>query len=99
MTPALISILEKLLGSTIDIVEYVIKEEPYGFIEKRKFLEINQKQYMLTWDYILYNEITLEELETGQQLTLWSGRSDKKAKKKFKKIYSKLTDQQNQNML
>ena len=90
-TEELLSALHDILDISAEVRD-AIKEQPYGAIERRELLEFQGKQYWLVWDYIIYNEITLEEVDTGKQIKMWTGFSDKKCEEEYNKILSRLSD-------
>lgn len=77
------------LDSTFDILG-----RGFGFIEKKAKVNIDGVPGKLVWDYILWNDITFETKmkkngEMGKkkkQYVLYSSWSDKKTKKKWKKL-------------
>lgn len=57
----------------------------HGFIHKRKPARINGVEGFLVWDYIVWNEITFDDMN-GNMYSFFSSMSDKKTKKKWKKL-------------
>ena len=86
----LILTLLKDLDITTNVLSTVTKS--YGLIERREAVEFENKPCWLVWDYLIYNDITLEERETGKQIRLFSSISDEKTEAKFNEIISKLNE-------
>lgn len=65
-----------------------IRSKPYGIVHKRDLVEINGKRGWLVWDYILYNELTFEEADTGKKISLMTGFSDDRIEKEYNRWLS-----------
>ena len=79
-----LSTLTKTIESTSNMMNIVSKS--YGLIHKREIVEYNGKKCWLVWDSILYNEITLEEMETGKQMQMWTSKDATETEAKFNEI-------------
>ena len=86
-TTELISLALELLKSATKSTTEI---KPYGIVKKREALEFNGKKCWLVLDYIVWNEITLEEIESGKKASMWQGMSDEEAEEQFSHILSKL---------
>ena len=71
------------LSEVISSVE-IITNIP-GIVHKRKRVTINGVDGFLVWDYLLYNEISFEDMN-GNWYSFYTSFSDKKTKKKWKKL-------------
>ena len=80
----------KAVGNIANMIESLSKN--YGFIEKCEIFEFKGRKYKLVWDYIIYNEITMEDIETGKQMQMFTSFSDKKTEDKFNELLLKLSD-------
>jgi hypothetical protein len=61
----------------------------YGIIHKQAFIRYRGKEGRLVWDYILLNELTFEDAETGEQFSLGVSTSDKKTGEIFNDLVSR----------
>ena len=58
-------------------------KDKYGIIEKQASIKYKGKEGRLVWDYILVNELTFEENDTGIMLSLGFSPSDEKIEEAF----------------
>ena len=56
-------LIERALYNANRIAQF-IKNGPYGIIHKQAFIEYNGKKAKLVWDYVLWNELTVEVFNT-----------------------------------
>ncbi len=61
-------------------------KDKYGIIHKQAFIKYHGKEGRLVWDYIIANELTFEDSETGEQYSLGISMSDKKTEKLFNEL-------------
>ena len=61
-------------------------KDKYGIIHKQEFIKYRGKEGRLVWDYILFNELTFEDSETGEQFSLGLSPSDKKTEEIFNEM-------------
>ena len=64
---------------------YVLKDK-YGIIHKQAFIRFHGREGRLVWDYILLNELTFEDGETGEKYSLGLSPSDKKTEAIFDEL-------------
>lgn len=58
----------------------------YGIIHKHAFIKYRGREGRLVWDYILMNELTFEDSETGKQYSFGLSASDKKTEALFNEL-------------
>ena len=77
--------------SILDSVGKIVvdTEKKYGFIHKQAFINYFGRKGRLVWDYILINELTFEDAETGEQRSLGTSVSDKKIEAIFNELVEK----------
>lgn len=46
-------------------------------------LKVGNVEGRLVWDYLVWNELTFEEKETGKKTSIYNGISDKETKRRF----------------
>lgn len=73
-----------ILSSVGHIIEST--KNSYGIIHKQAFINYHGRNGRLVWDYILLNELTFEDAETGNQYSLGLSASDKKTEEIFNEI-------------
>lgn len=61
-------------------------KDNYGIVHKQAFINYRGKKGRLVWDYILVNELTFEDSETGEKYSLGMSASDKKTEEIFNEI-------------
>lgn len=61
-------------------------KDKYGIIHKQAFIKYHGKEGRLVWDYLLVNELTFEDSETGEQFSLGKSLSDKKTEEMFNEL-------------
>ena len=74
------------LAEVLEILDKVVKigevgsplKGMYGIIHKQAFINYRGKPGRLVWDYILLNELTFEDSETGEKYSLGMSASDEK---------------------
>lgn len=64
-------------------------KDKYGIIHKQAFIKYKGKEGRLVWDYIILNELTFEDQETGEQHSLGMSASDKKTEEIFNALVEK----------
>lgn len=64
-------------------------KDKYGIIQKHAFIRYKGKEGRLVWDYIIFNELTFEDSETGEQHSLGLSISDKKTEEIFNELVSR----------
>lgn len=69
-----------------DTVQTVSEEKPYGFIHKQAFITYMGCKGRLVWDYIVWNELTFENHETGKKYSLGNSFSDKETEQFFNEL-------------
>ena len=82
------SIDSKIILSLISLfgsaVSFVLRDKPYGIVKQRKEIMYNGQQGWLVWDYIIYNEITLEY--DGNKISMFNSMSDDETQKTFDEL-------------
>jgi hypothetical protein len=82
------------------VLDYIIESVPkvkeigirkYGIVHKREKVEINGIKGFLVWDYIIYNEITFEDMN-GNMYSFFSNISDKKTEEEWSRLIQKFGD-------
>ena len=77
----------KILDAICSAGELVEKAEgKYGIIEKQAFIKYRGREGRLVWDYLLMNELTFEDSETGKQYSFGLSASDKKTEAIFNEL-------------
>ncbi|MBE6911095.1 MAG: hypothetical protein E7473_01080 [Ruminococcaceae bacterium] len=79
-------IKEEIILILSDLAKAAVKEGKYGFIHKTASINFKGKKGRLVWDYILWNELTFEDLETGLKYSLGQSASDKKTEQMFNQL-------------
>lgn len=77
-----------LILQAVPFVKEIAKEVKYGFIENRAPAEINGVKGFFIWDYILYNEITFEDID-GNMYSFFTSFSDKETEKRWNEFIEK----------
>ena len=70
---------------TVGKVASALKDK-YGIIHKQAFINYHGRNGRLVWDYIILNELTFEDEETGEQYSLGLSASDKKTEEIFNEL-------------
>lgn len=83
----LLDSLANLVGGLTDFAGGM--KGKYGIIHKHAFIRYRGKEGRLVWDYILLNELTFEDSETGEQFSLGVSASDKKTEAIFNELVSR----------
>ena len=81
--------LAKVLEESGGILEKTSRIKPYGIVKKRELFTFHGEEWWVVWDYIIWNEITLENFKTGKKVSMWQGLSDEEAQIKFDEVLSK----------
>ncbi len=58
----------------------------YGFIHKQASVEINGVKGLLIWDYILWNEITFQDMEQKHIISLFTGFNDRDTEERWNEL-------------
>lgn len=66
-----------------------IKKKKYGIIHKKAPVKYNGIEGNLVWDFILFNELTFEEKETGEKHSIKISASDKETEEIFNSFVEK----------
>jgi hypothetical protein len=87
------------LNSIIEILNYVskgadvlvnyLRSKPYGIVHKSEPIVYMGKKGRLVWDYIIWNELTFEDIGTGEKYSLVNRLSDEEMEKKFNELVIK----------
>ena len=72
-----------------EVVVDTIRTKPYGIIHDSHPVSIHGKDGWLKWDYIILNELTFEEIDTGKKHSLFQSLSDKDTKERFDSLVEK----------
>ena len=75
-----------------EAVSDCLRTKPYGIIHKSALITYCGKKGRLVWDYILWNELTFEDLETGDKYSLANRFSDAEAEAFFNDYVSRYGD-------
>ena len=81
----IITILNVIVEAGKSVSDY-LRTKPYGIIHKSALITYGGKKGRLVWDYILWNELTFEDLETGEKYSLANGFSDKEIETRFDEL-------------
>lgn len=84
----ILEILQKILIGD-NIITEIARIQPYGIVYKTAEIEYLGMKGRLVWDYILYNELTFEDIKTGKKYSLATSWSDKKTEKIFNEFVEK----------
>ncbi len=74
------SILEPL-GKKI--AHEILEKDPYGIVHKRHPITYGGQKGYLVWDYIIWNELTFENANTHEKISLFNSISDSETEEKF----------------
>lgn len=66
-----------------ELVVDAIRTNPYGIIHDSHAVSMFGKDGWLKWDFIIWNELTFEEIDTGNKHSLFTSISDKDTKERF----------------
>lgn len=79
--------IQKIM-TVLDLIGKVAssQKDKYGIIHKQAFINYRGRKGRLVWDYILINELTFEDSETGEQYSLGKSISDKKTEEMFNEL-------------
>lgn len=61
----------------------------YAFIHKQGFIKYKGRKGRLVWDYLVFNELTFEDEETGEQISLGLSASDSTTEAIFNELIEK----------
>lgn len=67
---------------------FEILKKVHGIVYKRTAAEINGVKGSLVWDYIIWNEITFDDME-GNIISLFSSASDRDTEKVWEELLKK----------
>lgn len=62
---------------------------PYGFVHRQDFIQVNGKNAKIVWDYILWNELTIEIFVPGDVSIKYSI-AEKTSDKETERLYNKI---------
>ena len=79
----MLDLLKDVIGPAVKAVSKM-----HGFIHKRTDVEINGVKGFLVWDFILYNEITFDDIN-GNIYSFFSSFSDKDTEREWNKLVDK----------
>ena len=73
-----------------DVIGPIVKEvsREHGIVHKRTDAEINGVKGFLVWDYILYNEITFDDMD-GKIYSFYKSFSDDETEAKWNELVAK----------
>ncbi len=77
------SILGVLGEITAGITGEILDKKPYGIVHKRHPITYNGQNGYLVWDYIIWNELTFENANTHEKMSLFNSISDSETEEKF----------------
>lgn len=72
-----------------EIVVDAVRNRPYGIVHESHEVSIGGKDGLLVWDYIIWNELTFEEFDTGRKRSLFNSISDTETKTRFELLVEK----------
>jgi len=87
MTALTVTELIAVLDCAIQLVGTL--KDKYGIIHKQAFIKYKGHEGRLVWDYILLNELTFEDFETGERYSLGFSGTDKNTEKLFDELVEK----------
>jgi hypothetical protein len=76
------------LITEVNPVAKVIAKRKYGIVHKRDTVEINGVKGFLVWDYIVFNEITFEDMN-GDLYSFFTSMSDEKTEAEWNRLIEK----------
>lgn len=78
------NIVGNLAGEVLlSAVGQIMDKKPYGIVQKRHPITYNGQNGYLVWDYIIWNELTFENADTHEKMSLFNSISDQETEKKF----------------
>jgi len=81
--PEVIELLRDVIGPAVTYISRM-----HGIVHKRTTAEINGVKGFLVWDYIIYNEITFDDVN-GNIYSFFSSISDKETEDEWNKLVEK----------
>ncbi len=81
--------LLKYFFKCLPVVIAFIRTKPYGIIHKREIISYDGNEGYLVWDYLIYNELTFEDRQTGKKLSLGTSFSDTEIEAEFNRLVEK----------
>lgn len=80
---ATMELLKEIAGLTIKLVQ-----KQHGLIHKRTAAEVYGKKGFLVWDYIVFNEITFDDMD-GNMLSFFTSPSDEETERVWNELVNK----------
>lgn len=80
---------ELIKSAVKELVEWIEKEKPFGFIHRTAPINYCGEPGLLVWDYIVWNEITFVDNKTKFKQSLYSSFSDQNTEAKFNELVSR----------
>ena len=84
-----IELIVRFLQTGEKATEIAFKQAPYGVIHRREPVTYNGLHGWLVWDWILWNDITFEEISSGKKFVIASKFSDKETEELFNSLVEK----------
>lgn len=78
----------ELLREVVPGVEEIFKTPIHGVVHKRTTAEINGVKGFLVWDFIIYNEITFDDMD-GRCYSFFNSVSDEETELKWNELVAK----------
>ena len=69
--------------------ELVVKTAPYCIVKKREPVVYNGLTGWLVWDYLIWNELTFEDRDSGKKYSVLNKFSDEETEKAFDEFVAK----------
>ena len=76
----------RLLSEVLPVVKEIFRA--HGFVHKRETVEINGAKGFLVWDFIIYNEITFDDMD-GNCYSFFTSVSDEETEEKWNELVVK----------
>lgn len=77
-----------LLRAVIPTVQRNLRTPIHGVVHKRTTAEINGVRGFLVWDFIIFNEITFDDMD-GNYFSFFTSASDKETEEKWNELVEK----------
>lgn len=68
------------------ITRELIDKKPYGIVHKRYPITYGGENGYLVWEYIIWNELTFENVITHEKMSLFNSISDTETEAKFNEL-------------
>ena len=78
----------ELIREVLPVVIKKLGKPVYGIVHKREEVEINGVKGFLVWDYIIWNEITFEDMD-GNYFSFLTSASDEKTEETWNELVAK----------